>query len=283
MKEFLHRDIISSGSFSVTFGSLLSALGIFIVTYILVKSASYLVRRSFRRKGTIDGRQASITQLIRYFVWILAIIFMLQVMGIDITFLIASSAALLVGVGLGLQNIFKDFISGIVLLLEGTVKAGDIVEADGMIVMVNEISLRTSRVTTRDDNVIIFPNHKFVEEKIVNWTNNLHPTRFSISVGVDYSSDAALVSRVMMACGLDHADILKDEKYYPFVRLESFDDSALTFALIFYSNNLFRIENVKSQLRLALLEAFRKNNITIPFPQRVIHGASAQPVPGDAQ
>ncbi len=222
MKELLHRDILSWGAVSVTFGSLLKALMIFIFTYALLRGISYVVRRSIRRKDdSIDGRQASVIQLIRYFVWAIALSFILQTMGIDITFLVASSAALLVGVGLGLQNIFKDFVSGIVLLLEGTVQVGDIVEADGMIVMVNEVSLRTSRVTTRDDNVIIFPNHKFVEEKIVNWTNNLHPTRFSILVGVDYSSDAALVTKVMLDCARQHTDILAEEKYLPFVRLRS--------------------------------------------------------------
>ena len=180
---------------------------------------------------------------------------------------------MLVGIGLGLQNIFKDFISGITLLTEGTIKVDDIVEVDGMVVKVNEISLRTSIVTTREDNVVIIPNHEFIEESIVNWTANKLPSRFTIEVAVDYSSDEHIVEKVLIECALNHKDVLNDKEFSPSVRLSNFGNSSLDFQLIFYSFNLFRIESVKSKLRFHILEAFRKNNITIPFPQHVIHYA----------
>jgi small-conductance mechanosensitive channel len=205
-----------------------------------------------------------------------AFVFILQSLGIDITFLIASSAALLVGIGLGLQNVFNDFVSGVILLIEGTIKADDIVEVDGLVVKVDEISLRTSKVTTREDNVVIIPNHKFTGEKIINWTNNMLPSRFYIEVGVDYSSDVNLVEKILIECAVGHQDVMKDKEYFPFVRFKSFGDSSLNFQLIFYSNNLFRIENVKSKLHFQILDAFRKNNITIPFPQHVIHYANKE-------
>lgn len=257
--------------FSLTAGNLISAALIFIVSYLLVKIISVLVTHAFRKKSKADGRRVSLIQLIKYFIWSLAFVFILQKLGLNITFLIASSAAFLVGIGLGLQNIFKDFVSGITLLAEGIIQVNDIVEVDGMVVKVNEISLRTSIVSTREDNVVVIPNHKFIEEKIINWTVNLLPSRFMIEVAVDYSSNAQLVEKVLIECGISNKDVLSDKQFYPSVRLSNFGNSSLDFQLIFYSFNLFRIESVKSKLRFEILEAFRKNKITIAFPQRVIH------------
>lgn len=273
MKEILKTEIFSTGSYSLTIANILSALFIFIASYFFIKIISALVTHSFKKKNKADGRHFSIIQLIKYLTWSLAFVFIIQSLGLNITFLIASSAALLVGIGLGLQDIFKDFVSGITLLIEGTIKVDDIVEVDGMVVKVNEISLRTSVVSTREDNVVIIPNHKFVEEKIINWTTNTLPSRFTIDVSVDFSSDEHLVEKVLKECALNHNDVLSDKGFSPSVRLNNFGNSALDFQLIFYSFNLFRIESVKSKLRFLILEAFRENNITIPFPQRVIHYA----------
>lgn len=271
MNEILKTEIISTGNFTLTIGNVLSAILIYVVAYLFLKVISAVLTHSFKKKNRADGRHVSLIQLIKYFVWTLAFVFILQSLGLNITFLIASSAALLVGIGLGLQNIFKDFISGITLLAEGTIKVNDIVEVDGMVVRVNEISLRTSIVTTREDNVVIIPNHEFVEESIINWTANMLPSRFSIDVGVDYSSNEHLVEKVLIECALKHKDVLTDKEFSPTVRLSDFGSSSLDFQLVFYSFNLFRIENVKSKLRFLILEAFRENNITIPLPQHVIH------------
>jgi small-conductance mechanosensitive channel len=271
MKELLNKQIILSGSYSLTIGDILNSALILFVAWALIRFISVLLRRFIARKDRNDSRHASILQLVRYFIWTVAIVFVFQSLGFNITILLASSAALLVGIGLGLQNIFKDFISGIILLMEGTIAVNDIVDVDGQVVQVNEISLRTSKVTTRDDNVVIIPNHKFVEEKIVNWTNNMRPTRFQIDVGVDYGSDPSRVEQVMLESARAHPDVLQESGYSPSIRLHDFGDSSLDFQLIFYSYNLFRIENVKSKIRLHILEGFRQNGITIPFPQRVLH------------
>ncbi|MBS1517745.1 MAG: mechanosensitive ion channel [Bacteroidetes bacterium] len=224
-----------------------------------------------RTKGRYDGRLQSILQLIKYIIWIFALSFILKALSVDVTFLIASSAALLVGVGLGLQNVFKDFICGIIILIEGTVKVEDIVEVDGIVVKVKEISLRTSHVVSREDKVLIIPNHKFIEDNVTNWTHNRTPTRFELAVSVDYSSDTKLVEKTLLECVQKSTEVINEGRYAPFIRFSDFGDSALLFNIIFWSNNLFRIENTKSALRFEITEAFRANNITIPFPQRVLH------------
>ncbi len=276
MKEVLKTELISTGGFTITMGDLLNAAFIFIIAFVLVRLISALITRSFKRKNRSDGRHFSIIQLFKYVIWTVATISMLQVLGINITLIVASSAALLVGIGLGLQNVFKDFISGIALLIEGTIKVDDIVEVDGMVVRVVEISIRTSKVTTREDNMVIVPNHKFIEEKIINWTTNMLPSRFMIDVGVDYSSDELLVRNLLLEAAVQNKDVLNDIPYQPTVRFKDFGQSSLDFTLVFYSYNLFRIENVKSELRFLIIDSFRRNKISIPFPQRVIHYADKQ-------
>jgi small-conductance mechanosensitive channel len=276
MKELFKTEIISTGNYALTAGSILSAVVIYLIALVVVKIVSVIITRSFRRKKRTDGRHLSIIQLFKYFVWTLAVVFVLQVLGLNITFLIASSAALLVGVGIGLQNVFKDFISGIFLLFEGTIKVNDIVEVDGLVVKVKQISIRTSKVTSREEIDVIIPNHKFIENNVVNWTHSSLPTRFMIEVGVDYASDPRVVEKVLTDCASSHKDIINDENHKPNVRLKNFGNSSIDFQLFFYSHNLFRIESTKSQIRFMILESFRKNKINIPFPQHVIHYANKE-------
>ncbi|MEO6758456.1 MAG: mechanosensitive ion channel domain-containing protein, partial [Saprospiraceae bacterium] len=195
-------------------------------------------------------------------------------LGVNISFLVASSAALLVGVGLGLQNVFKDFISGIIILMEGTVKSGDVVEIDGWVVKVRDVSLRTSTVVTREDKVVIIPNHKFIEENVINWSHNDGPTRFDLDIGVDYASDIYQVQEILLECARQNPDILNTESQPAFVRFQKFGSSSLDFQLVFWSNNMFRIETTKSNLRFAIVDAFQKNGISIPFTQVVLHQAA---------
>jgi small-conductance mechanosensitive channel len=273
MKSFLKKTLIDYGAFDITIGSVLTTIFILVFIYLLIQFISILIKKSLRRRNKLDARSLSLIQLIKYIVWTFGILFALHNGGVNVTFLIASSAALLVGLGLGLQNIFKDFMSGIIILIEGIVKVNDIVEVDGMVVKVKQISLRTSEVLTRDDKVLIVPNYKFIENNVVNWTHNYSPTRFSIQVGVDYSSDIRLVEKCIFACAMQHDQVIKNSSYTPFVRFTNFGTSSLDFELFFWSENLFKIENTKSDIRFAISDSFKKNNITVPFTQLVIHQA----------
>jgi small-conductance mechanosensitive channel len=207
--------------------------------------------------------------LVKFIGWFVSIFVALKVMGINITGLILGSTALLVGLGLGLQNIFKDLVSGIFLLFEGSVKIGDIIEADGVIGKVMEINFRSTEVMTRDDVIIIIPNSKFVAEKVVNWTHEFEQVRFTVSIGLAFGSDVEKVFEVLESAMSGDPRISKSPK--PFVRFVDFGESALQFDMMFWSKNTFRIENVKSDLRKVVYKKLAENGLTIPFPQRDIH------------
>jgi len=271
--KILNFRIVEIGKGAVTVGNLMGIIVLFLLTMLLIRViTSFIKKRGGKSSGT-DGRLLSIIQLAKYGIWTLALVVGLQTLGVDITIIVASSAAILVGLGFGLQNVFQDFVSGIILLIEGSIHVGDIVEVNGKVVQIREIALRTCSVSTREDNIVIIPNHMFIQDAVINWSHNLEPTRFSLEVGVSYSSDIKLVSQVLIQCAESSDEIIKSDNYMPFVRFTDFGESALVFELIFWSNNLFRIENTKSNLRFRIMEAFNNQGIVIPFRQVVIHRA----------
>lgn len=211
----------------------------------------------------------SLFQIIKYILWIVSVLFMMQTLGISITVLLAGSAALLVGIGLGLQQTFNDFISGIILLIEGSTRIDDVLEIDGEVVKIQEIGIRTSKGLTRDDIVVIIPNSVITTSKVINWSHQSKKTRFRIKVGVAYGSDVDLVIRILEESALEHPEI-KDKEHIN-ARLVDFGTSPLDFHLLFFSDNVFRVEKIKADIRKIISRKFIENGILIPFPQLDLH------------
>jgi small-conductance mechanosensitive channel len=272
LKNIMDFTVMEIKGYKFNISSILIIIGVYIVTRVFL----YLIKRIILRKGDrqdkVTGRHYSLFLLSKYFIWFIAFGIMLDSVGIKLTFLIASSAALLVGLGLGLQEIFKDFVSGILLLIEQSVSIGDVMEVDGLIGRVTEMNLRTSKVQTREGIYMIIPNHKFINEKVINWSHNAFAVRFYIAVGVSYKSDVELVKKILEECAKDHKEIIRNEAgKEPFVRLIDFGNSSIDFQLLFWSENIFFIENTKSELRFLIRKKFQENNIEIPFPQRDLY------------
>jgi len=228
-----------------------------------------LLNRQVKHNKIDIGQKYAIYQIVKYLIWIVAIGILIESIGIRLNLLIASSAALLVGLGLGLQQVFADYVSGILILFEGNLKVKDVVQLSDMIGEVTHIGLRTSKVETRDNYIIIVPNHKFINEDIVNWSHIETKTRFNVDVGVAYGSDVKLVKQVLLDCAGSIKDISNIPD--PFVRFNDFGNSSLDFQIYFWTLKSFRVENIKSDLRFLIDERFRENGITIPFPQRDVH------------
>jgi small-conductance mechanosensitive channel len=217
-----------------------------------------------------QGPSWSVFLIIKYFIWVIIIIVTLDTIGVQVSILLASIAALLVGVGMGIQQLFNDLASGIIILIERNLKIGDIIQLDdGTVGRVLSIRLRTSMIKSRDDIVMIIPNSKFVNDKIINWSHLDKTTRFHIDVGVAYGSDVLKVKKVLLQCAEQNKAVTSKPK--PFVRFLNFGDSSLDFQLYFWSAQTFEVENLKSELRFAINEEFINNDIQIPFPQRDVH------------
>lgn len=221
------------------------------------------------RNPDSKGRIDSFIQIQKYFIWFITILVCLELLKVDLTSIIVSASAILVVLSFGLQGLFADFISGIIILFDGTIKSNDVIEVDSTIGIVKKITLRNTTLITRDDFAIIMPNKKFITENVTNWSHHNNIMRFKIEVGVAYGSDTRFVSKLLMACAEEHSLVSKQRK--GFVGFKDFGDSALIFELYFWTTEIFRIEILKSDLRFMIDKTFRENGITIPFPQRDIH------------
>ncbi len=251
----------------LTVGLILALLfSLFFAGFIL----KWIYKISTRNMDEIDKNKfASIFKFIKYVTYIIVFFFILSTSGINITPFLAASAALLVGLGLALQDLFQDIIGGIFIILDKSLLVGDIIEVEDKVGKVIEIKLRTTRAITRDDKIIIIPNHILIRNSIYNYTQNRKTTREKINIGVAYGSDTRKVEELLLICASKHSSVLKNPK--AFVTFEDFGDSALIFHLNIFINNSFRSPKMKSDIRFHIDEIFRQNNITIPFPQRDVH------------
>ncbi|MEJ2112552.1 MAG: mechanosensitive ion channel [Flavobacteriaceae bacterium] len=269
IKRFLELELFSIGNYKLRIYNIIILLLIFIATKFLL----WLIKKALSRRAKFKKLDAANTyalfQIIKYVLWVIAISLALESIGVEITVLIAGSAALLVGVGLGLQQTFNDIISGIILLSEKSIKINDILEIDGDIVKIQEIGLRTSKALNRDDISIIIPNSLITTSKVINWSHQSKKTRFKIDVGVAYGSDVDLVIKVLEECVIGNPDVINSELAEG--RLMNFGSSSLDFQLFFFSKNIFRIEKAKAEIRRTIDRKFRENNIVIAFPQLDVH------------
>jgi small-conductance mechanosensitive channel len=269
LKKILDFVIFRIGQYEIKSYTLLTILIILFVTKFLI----WLVRQGLlrkRRSKKLDHSNAySLYQIIRYALWIISISLILNTLHVRLTVLLAGSAALLVGVGLGLQQTFNDFVSGIILLIEGSTKIGDVLQIDGDVVRIHKIGLRTSKGLNRDDIIVIIPNSLITTNKVINWSHQSKKTRFKINVGVAYGSDIELVSKILVESAIEHPDVTDRDSLE--VRLQEFGNSALEFQILYYSDNVFRIEKVKSDIRKIISRKFFENKIVIPFTQIDLH------------
>lgn len=265
--EFGYTYTVNGEEVTISVGLIIIVIGAFILTSLLLR----LIRSFITSKLMEEDKMKfiSVFKFIKYFVYVAVILITLSSAGIDVTILLTASAALFVGIGLALQELFQDIIGGVFIILDKSLLVGDVIEIDGRVARVFEIKLRTTRALTRDDKVMIIPNHKFISDTVYNYTQNHKTTRETVKVGVAYGSDVERVREILLECAREQKGILK--KPEPFVLFEDFGDSALLFGLHFYVSDSFVDPKVKSELRFKINNKFSLNDITIPFPQRDVH------------
>ncbi len=270
--EILPKSWFGNSSIQFTIGSIFYIIIIIVLAKLAVSFFRILIYRSTKSKSWIDeGSRYTIVQLSKYFIYTIATIVALQGgIGIDVTFLVAGSAALFVGIGFGLQSILGDVFSGIILLFDGSIKVGDVVEMPGEeICKVEFIFIRTSQLKTIEGKMIIVPNSGLTKENVVNWSISDKVTRFHIDVSVAYGTDTSLVKDTLYKCALNHPMVDKNRNIL--VLLDDFGEYSLKFKVFFWVKNTWEIINIKSDIRYMIDHDFKENGIKIPFPQRDLH------------
>lgn len=248
---------------------------VFITRLVLSVIKLYIHRNVSKRENFDPGTEYIYTQLAKYFIYSVAILSVLRSFGADMELFIGALTIIGVGFALGVQNIVKDYMSGILLLFEGHVKVGDVIEVQNMngdqsfIAEIKKINLRTSTVETRESKILIIPNAQLTHERVINWSMGDRITRFSIPVTVKYGSDLETVKTILLQCVKQHPKVLKTKE--PIVRLLNFGNHGLEMDILFWANQNLFIEIHKSEIRFTIDEEFRKHNIVIPFEQADLH------------
>lgn len=267
IKVFLGRHFDFNEGISISVQDVLVVITVIFLTSLLLR----LILRIITKKLPEDDKNKFkvVYSYFRWLIYVVIFLITLHSVGIKVTAVFAASAALLIGVGLALQTLFQDIISGVFILVDQSVHVGDIIEIDGKVGRVEEMKLRTTRAVTIDNKVLVIPNHLYLTNSLYNWTQNGTTTRESVEVGVAYGSDVQMVKKLLLQAADEHEDILKFPA--PLVLFTNFGDSSLNFKLIVTINDSFQSAIPKSDLRFKIDQLFRDNNVTIPFPQRDIH------------
>lgn len=257
------------GPYAVSMDHAVSA----VVLVLLVIGLMRLLKTGMERRATKNPEQRSrlysARLLLNYALWVAVVIGCLALLRIDVTVLLAGSAALLVVVSLGVQQTFTDVFAGVILLIEGTIRVGDVLELGTLVGRVKDIRLRTSTIYSHEGTSVVVPNRRFINENVVNWSHSANETRFSVGLSVAYGSDERRVRTVLLDCANSHPHVITKDKEHPAsVRLVHFGASTLDFEILFWSRNVFFIEQTKSEIRFSILEHFREAGIVMPFPQQ---------------
>ncbi len=220
------------------------------------------------RSGLEAGLQESIATIAVYVLWIMGILMALHAFGLNTTSLAVAFGALGIGLGFGLQNIFNNFISGIILLFERPIQVGDAIEINGVMANVIKINVRSTVVQTWDNASLIIPNSEFISNQVTNWSFKDMRLRRNINVGVVYGSDVELVRQSLLEVAEKTPRVLKYPK--PDVLFKDFGDNALIFRLRVWTLVVHMVE-VETAIRFEIDRLFRERDIVIAFPQQDIH------------
>jgi small-conductance mechanosensitive channel len=267
IKFFMSRNIDFGKDISVSIFDVVIVITVIFITTLILR----LILRIITRNLPPDDK-GKFNVVYGYFRWLIYLIILLvtfQTVGINLTAVFAASAALLIGVGLALQTLFQDIISGVFILIDQTVHVGDIIEIDGKVGRVEEIKLRSTRAVTIDNKVLVIPNHLYLENSLYNWTQNGTFTRESVTVGVAYGSDVQLIKKLLLQVASTHPDVISSPE--PAVIFTDFGESSLNFELVFTLGDSFKAQFPKSDMRFEIDRLFREHKVSIPFPQRDIH------------
>lgn len=275
LSEFLNYNIIDTKKIKINFYQIIIIGVIFTLAKMVINTFHLFISRKFKNdKDYNPSKEFVYIQLGKYVVYIFTLFFILETLNVDLTLFLGGSAALLVGLGLGLQDVFKDLFSGLVLLFEGSMKIGDVIELqdskfkESIVAKIHKINVRTTQIETRDGNILMIPNTKLTQEYVENWSHGNLLSRFIIKVHVAYGSDTQKVSALLKQAALSHPKVKKSEPVL--VRLTEFGTYSLNFELIFWADQSWEINNYKSDIRFEIDRLFRQYGIEIPIPKQEV-------------
>lgn len=269
LPNLLSVNLVEFASTRISVGIVLKVTATLLLTLLASRLGARVVERTLARRGQPEGVQYAFGRVTRYGIAFVGVLVAISTTGVNLTAVFAASTVVLVGVGLGLQSIAQNFVSGVILLLEQPVRKGDFIRVGASVGTVRNIGLRSTEVVTRDEVTIVVPNSDLVNLAVINHSKPTRNMRILVPVGVHYRSDPAVVRRTLLAVAQASKAVLKDPA--PEVRFDGFGDSSLDFVLLVWVEDPRDDLRVASELRYGLYAALAEQGIEIPYPQRVVH------------
>ncbi len=262
---------------SVTLADLGAALLVLVVTWVVFRNLPGLVEIVLLQRLPLDaGSRYALSTVLRYAIAILGVAAAFNAIEIPWSKVQWLAAALTFGLAFGLQEIFANFVSGLIILAERPFRVGDTVTVNSITGSVSRIRMRATTVTDWDLKELVIPNKTFITGEVVNWTLTDTTLRVTIPVGVSYSSDTEKVERVLREIARTHPTVLEEPK--PQVLFRGFGDSTLDFELRVYIPNIESLVPTRHAMHQQIFKTFRAEGIEIAFPQRDLHIRSADPL-----
>ncbi len=280
-KEFLNYDIIQFSKLRINFFQIIFIIASIIGGKMLINLLKIYYNKRFRKRTEGNSTTEYVYgQTTTYIIYMLVFFLCLQELNINPGVFLGGSAALLVGIGLGLQDVFKDWVSGLILLYEGSMKIGDIIEIgdakfqEPIIARILKINVRTTEIETRDGNVLLIPNAKLTQEYVENWSHSKPTMRFRINIAIAFNSDTELAVKLLRQAALSHPKVNKREEIL--VRMRDFSERGLELELLFWADQTWDSNHYKSEIRFEIDRLFRQYKIEIPVPHRHLHFAQPE-------
>ncbi len=254
----------------VTLLSLATFVLIILITLVISRMVKRAVDRTVgSRFSKNEGTKAAILRLIHYLILLIGLSVALQTVGVNISALFAAGALFAVAIGFAMQNVAQNFVSGVILLVERTIKPGDVLEVEGLVVKVVDMGIRTTVVRTWRDEELIMPNSILSQSIVKNFTMRDEQYRLGVVVGVTYGSDMKLVKQVLMDAALSMPWRLPEPE--PRVLLLEFGSSSVDFGVYLSVGDPWKQRAFMAELREAIWFAFKESGIVIAFPQLDVH------------
>jgi small-conductance mechanosensitive channel len=270
-KQIMSFAVFELGGTGVTLWLMLEA-AIVLLAFIFLSRfmQAYLDYRIYPAMGIEPGLGYAINTFIKYLMLAAGFLIALNVVGLDFRLLLVFAGAVGIGVGMGLQAMAANVISGFSLIFGGKLRKGDWIEVGGTMGVVTDILLRATMVRTRDNIDYLIPNTEFISGTLVNYTLSSPLIRIAVPVGVSYNANPQQVKKILLEVAAKERLVLKEKRTT--VRFVEFGDSSINFELLIWIDvrNTPR-RKVRSALYFAIFEALAKAEIEIPFPQRDIH------------